>query len=420
MVHQYWLLALPILVLDAAQGVVATPGGHAKKSNPSPPGLHVLPLIEDNSDDYHSWIAEVAAGTPPQKMKLNLDIAKSTTWFISDKTYAECDGCKDGYYQLNKSKTSSPILGHTAISYGDPMTYPPSNLTFDLDFHRDTVNLAGVSIPKQVFGLFNPYKDEFSGIGGLALGPNVEHGYAPGKIYSSFLDNLVASKKIASRTYSIDLHEHGSKPGKSFSSIILGGIDTSKFKGKLVKRPLVKDELGTFGQVLKTIFREEGLRQTVPKGKNHASEVTSYEVHKNDSVFLLDSSNQYLRFRHSFVDPLYKTLGAVNDGHDAYFVPCEKRNMPGSWDFQFGDVTIKIPYNKIITNQSGDKGKTCWVGVLTTWKGQLVLGQPFLEAAYLAFDLDNKQVALAPPANCGEKLVAFGSGPNAIPNLKGC
>ncbi|KAF5671876.1 aspartic-type signal peptidase [Fusarium denticulatum] len=385
MVHQYWLLALPLLVLDTAQGVIATHAKHARNSRPSPPGLHVLPLIADNSDDYHSWIAEVAAGTPPQKMRLNLDIAKSTTWFISDKTYAECDGCKNGYYQLNKSKTSTPVLGHTAISYGDPTTYPPSNQTFDLDYHKDTVQIAGVSIPKQVFGLFNPYKDEFSGIGGLALGPNVEHGYAPGKIYSSFLDNLVANKKIASRTYSIDLHEHGSKP----ASIILGGIDT-------------------------------GLSQTVLNGKNKAGKVTSYQVHKNDSVFLLDSSNQYLRFRHSFVDPLYKTLGAVNNGQDAYFVPCEKRNMPGSWDFQFGDVTIKIPYSKIITDQSGDKGKTCWVGVLTTWKGQLVLGQPFLEAAYLAFDLDNKQVALAPPAYCGEKLVAFGSGPNAIPNLKGC
>lgn len=31
------------------------------------------------------------------------------------------------------------------------------------------------------------------------------------------------------------------------ASIIFGGIDTSKFEGKLVKRPLVKDELGTFG-----------------------------------------------------------------------------------------------------------------------------------------------------------------------------
>ncbi|KAG4290100.1 hypothetical protein FPRO06_01986 [Fusarium proliferatum] len=380
MVRQYWLLALPILAIDAALGVVAIPGS---QSNPSPSGVHVLPLIEDGSDDYHSWNAEVAAGTPPQKMKLFLDIARSTTWFISDKIYAECDGCVNGYYQLNKSKTSSPVLGHTTASYGDPTTYPPSNGTFDLDYHKDTVQIAGVSIPNQAFGLLNPSKNEFNGIGALSLGPSMEHGYAPGELYSSFLDNLVADKKVASRTYSIDLRRHGSKPGKP--SIVL-----------------------------------TGLHQTVPNGKNKAGKVTSYEVHKNDSVFLLDSSNQYLRFRHSFVDPLYKTLGAVNDGHDAYFVPCEKRNMPGSWDFQFGDVTIKIPYSKIITDQSDDKGKTCWVGVLTTWKGQLVLGQPFLEAAYLAFDLDNKQVALAPPANCGEKLVAFGSGPNAIPNLMGC
>ncbi|KAI1053256.1 hypothetical protein LB506_012362 [Fusarium annulatum] len=380
MVRQYWLLALPILAMDAALGVVAIPGS---QSNPSPSGVHVLPLIEDGSDDYHSWNAEVAAGTPPQKMKLFLDIARSTTWFISDKIYAECDGCVNGYYQLNKSKTSSPVLGHTTASYGDPTTYPPSNGTFDLDYHKDTVQIAGVSIPNQAFGLLNPSKNEFNGIGALSLGPSMEHGYAPGELYSSFLDNLVADKKVASRTYSIDLRRHGSKPGKP--SIVL-----------------------------------TGLHQTVPNGKNKAGKVTSYEVHKNDSVFLLDSSNQYLRFRHSFVDPLYKTLGAVNDGNDAYFVPCEKRNMPGSWDFQFGDVTIKIPYSKIITDQSDDKGKTCWVGVLTTWKGQLVLGQPFLEAAYLAFDLDNKQVALAPPANCGEKLVAFGSGPNAIPNLMGC
>ncbi|RKL43313.1 hypothetical protein BFJ72_g4726 [Fusarium proliferatum] len=380
MVRQYWLLALPILAMDAALGVIAIPGS---QSNPSPSGVHILPLIEDGSDDYHSWNAEVAAGTPPQKMKLFLDIARSTTWFISDKIYAECDGCVNGYYQLNKSKTSSPVLGHTTASYGDPTTYPPSNGTFDLDYHKDTVQIAGVSIPNQAFGLLNPSKNEFNGIGALSLGPSMEHGYAPGELYSSFLDNLVADKKVASRTYSIDLRRHGSKPGKP--SIVL-----------------------------------TGLHQTVPNGKNKAGKVASYEVHKNDSVFLLDSSNQYLRFRHSFVDPLYKTLGAVNDGNDAYFVPCEKRNMPGSWDFQFGDVTIKIPYSKIITDQSDDKGKTCWVGVLTTWKGQLVLGQPFLEAAYLAFDLDNKQVALAPPANCGEKLVAFGSGPNAIPNLMGC
>ncbi|KAL5584014.1 hypothetical protein FOVSG1_015365 [Fusarium oxysporum f. sp. vasinfectum] len=371
MVYQYWLLALRILVLDAAQGVVAIPGSHARKSNPSPPGLHVLPLIEDNSDDYHSWIAEVAAGTPPQKMKLTVDIAKSTTWFISDKTFAECDGCNDGYYQLNKSKTSSPILGHTAISYGDPTTYPPTFLNKSLVFSTPT----RMNSPELV---------------GLHLAPMWNMDMHRGR--STALSWTISLQRKRLRAAPTVL---------TYTSTVLSQASPSV----LLSEPSI---------VL------TGLRQTVLKGKSHASEVTTYEVHKNDSVFLLDSANQYLRFRHSFVDPLYKTLGAVNDGHDAYFVPCEKRNMPGSWDFQFGDVTIKIPYNKIITNQSDDRGKTCWVGVLTTWKGQLVLGQPFLEAAYLAFDLDNKQVALAPPANCGEKLVAFGSGPNAIPNLKGC
>lgn len=62
--------------MDAALGVIAIPGS---QSNPSPSGVHILPLIEDGSDDYHSWNAEVAAGTPPQKMKLFLDIARSTT-----------------------------------------------------------------------------------------------------------------------------------------------------------------------------------------------------------------------------------------------------------------------------------------------------------------------------------------------------
>lgn len=79
MVHKYRLLALPLLMLDAARGVAAIPKNHAQESNPPPATLHVLPLIADISDDYHSWIAEVAAGTPPQKMRLNLDIAKSTT-----------------------------------------------------------------------------------------------------------------------------------------------------------------------------------------------------------------------------------------------------------------------------------------------------------------------------------------------------
>ncbi|KAF4455952.1 hypothetical protein F53441_1819 [Fusarium austroafricanum] len=415
MFQQSWVVVIPSLLL-AASTAIAAPDVlhlpvHARRHElkKSAHGPHPVTVIHDQEDvSSQSYEVTVAVGAPYQKMKLALDTSKSKTWLISEEIFAECDGCNAGYFQLNKSKTVSPILGYEDISYGDPTTIPPSNITFNVDLHRDSFDIAGMSIAKQTFGVLTPGKGKaFNGIGFLGLGPDRDLGYKAGKPYNTILDSLAAEGQIPSRTYSLDLRDYDSKDG----SLIFGGIDTGKFKGKLVKRPLVKDELGTFGPSI--VLSNYG--QTSPEGKKF-----SYKVPQGDSVFLIDSMNQYFRLRHSFVDPLFRDLGAVNDGHDAYYVPCKKRDMPGTWDFHFGEATIKVPYKSIITELSNDKGKTCFVGVLTTSKGQLVLGQSFLQAAYVAFDLDNKQVALAQSANCGHKLVAFGSGPNAIPELKGC
>ncbi|GJC80908.1 acid protease [Colletotrichum liriopes] len=147
----------------------------------------------------------------------------------------------------------------------------------------------------------------------------------------------------------------------------------------------------------------------------------SYPVNAADSVFTLDTANQYMRLRHSFVDPLLRDLGAVNNGYDAYTAPCSKRDEPGSWDFQFGDATIKIPYkNLIIDAVLEENSDYCFVAILVTWKGQLVLGAPFFQSAYISYDFDNKVVGLAQPADCGGKVVAFGNGTDAIPKLTGC
>ncbi|OLN97043.1 putative aspartic-type endopeptidase OPSB 3 [Colletotrichum chlorophyti] len=417
MVRQHWTVVLPALV-QAAQAVVAVPGvvhlpvqarhdsNTLKRSAPQP---RPLTLSHDQEDiTAQSYEVTVSVGTPPQKMKLGLEVSKSETWLISDGVFALCDGCDDGYFQINKSKTVSPLLGYGTAEYGDPTTIPPSNVTFDLDLHKDTFEIGHMSIPQQTFGVLTPGPNKsYNGLGIIGLGPNLEHGYEAGKPYNTVLDSLAAQGYIASRTYSLDLRSYDSKEG----ALIFGGIDTRRFKGKLVKRPLVKDELGTFGPSIVL----SGYGQTLSNGKKF-----KYNVPQNDSVFLLDTGNQYFRLRHSFVDPLYKDLGAVNDGGDRYYVKCNKRHMPGTWDFEFGEVTIKVPYKSLITELSPDNGKHCQVGVLTTWKGQLVLGQPFLQAAYAAFDLDNKQVALAPSADCGQNIVAFGSGPNAIPELTGC
>ncbi|OLN97904.1 putative aspartic-type endopeptidase OPSB 4 [Colletotrichum chlorophyti] len=388
---KFLLLALS-QITQPASGLVNLPvtarhdAETLKRSNSGP---KIQKLIHDQYDvSQQSYLVEIKAGNPPQKMFLGLMSASSKT-------------SED--FHLNKSNTISTLKGHDSAKYGDPTTFPPSNITFDLDIYNDRFEIANVKITKQTFGLLTPGPGKAdNGIGLLGLGPNLELGYEAGKPYNTVLDSLAAQGAIPSRTYSLDLRGPG--------AITFGGADTGRFEGELIKRPMVKDELGTFGPSI--VLSSFG--QTAPNGTTYR-----YDVPNGDEVFMLDTGNQYFRLRHSSADPLFRDLGAVNDGNDAYFVPCSKREEPGTWDFQFGGVTIKVPYKNFITELSND-GKNCFVGVLTTWNGQLVLGQSFLQAAYLSFDFDNRLVGIAPSADCRSALVAFESGPHAIPQLTGC
>ncbi|KAK1987736.1 aspartic peptidase domain-containing protein [Colletotrichum cereale] len=346
---------------------------------------------------YHhdgAYGVDVKIGQPPQTVELYIMTADSKTWIAND------------YFLTNKSKSLSAPKGQDIATYGDPTTYPPSNDTIHFDLYEDKFEIADTKICKQTFGV----TDEYSDVGLLGLGPDLHRGYQPGSPYNTVLDSLAAQRAIPGRAFSVDLRPIEANKG----ALTFGGADTGRFEGKLVKRPLVKDELGTFGPSVVL----SGYGQTAPNGTKF-----NYDVPKGDEVITIDSGNQYFRFRHSIADPLFRDLGAVNDGNDAYYAPCSKRDEPGTWDFHFGEVTIKVPYKNFITEEKDDSGKNCFVGVLTTWKGQLrfgVIPESFMQAAYLSYDYDNKVVGMAPSADCKGKLVPFTSGPNAIPDLTGC
>ncbi|KAG7112340.1 aspartic-type endopeptidase OPSB like protein [Verticillium longisporum] len=349
-----------------------------------------------NSDDFSAsfYSIKVKVGTPPQEIDLLLNSRSDITWVPSLN------------FNAWKSTTfSNRSLGSVDVVYGDPTVIPPSLMKFHLDLHEDVMTIGGISIPKQRFGIAKPHAGD---IGAFSIGPDRELGYEPGKPFNTVIDNLAAQKAIASRTYSLDLRNYDDPK----AGLLFGAANTGRFEGKLVKRPLVKDELGTWEPSLVLT----GLGQS---GSNGSEEV--YSVDPNHSTLTLDTSNQYLRLTHAFVDPLLRDMGAVNNGQDAYTAPCSLRDGPGSWDFKFGEATIKIPYKDIIQDAVLEKGSDyCFVGVLVTWKGQLVLGAPFFQAAYISYDFDNQQVALAQAADCEGKVVTFGSGPNAIPDLTGC
>ncbi|EEY20329.1 conserved hypothetical protein [Verticillium alfalfae VaMs.102] len=330
-----------------------------------------------NSDDVSAsfYSIKVKVGTPPQEIDLLLNSRSDITWVPSLD------------FNARRSITfSNRSLGSVDVVYGDPTVTPPSLMKFHLDLHEDVMTIGGISIPKQRFGIAKPHEGD---IGAFSIGPNRDLGYEAGKPFNSVIDNLAAQRAIASRTYSLDLRNYDDPK----AGLLFGAANTGRFEGKLVKRPLVKDELGTWEPSLVLT----GLGQSSSNGSEEV-----YSVDPNHSTLTLDTSNQYLRLTHAFVDPLLRDMGAVNNGRDAYTAPCSLRNGPGSWDFKFGEATIKIPYKDIIQDAVLEKGT------------------PFFQAAYISYDFDNRQVALAQAADCEGKVVTFGSGPNAIPDLTGC
>ncbi|KAG7116512.1 aspartic-type endopeptidase OPSB like protein [Verticillium longisporum] len=280
-----------------------------------------------NGDDVSAsfYSINVKVGTPPQEVGLLLNSRSDITWVPSLE------------FNARKSITfSNRSLGSVDVVYGDPTVTPPSLMKFHLDLHEDVMTIGGISIPKQRFGIAKPHEGD---IGAFSIGPDRDLGYEAGKPFNSVLDNLAAQKAIASRTYSLDLRDFDDPK----AGLLFGGANTGRFEGKLVKRPLVKDELGTWEPSLVLT----GLGQSTSNG---AQEV--YSVDPNHSTLTLDTSNQYLRLTHAFADPLLRA--------------------------------------------------------------------PFFQSAYISYDFDNQQVALAQAADCEGKVVTFGSGPNAIPDLTGC
>lgn len=53
--------------------------------------------------------------------------------------------------------------------------------------------------------------------------------------------------------------------------------------------------------------------------------------------------------------------------------------------------------------------------ILTCDAGLPFLGDAFLRAAYVVFDIDNRNIHVAQAASCGSNITVIGKGPDAVP-----
>lgn len=213
------------------------------------------------------------------------------------------------------------------------------------------------------FGVADASVDEFSGILGIGAGEGVN------TLYPNFIDELAKQGVTKTKAFSLAL---GSKTEEE-GVIIFGGVDTGKFSGKLAHLPIVPADDSPDG-VARYWVDMNSISLSPPTGKSTTFANTKMTV-------FLDSGSTLTLLPQSLVNEIADSLGSTGTDDSGFaIVDCSLINEPGTIDFAFDGVTIKVPYSEMIRSVSS-LPPHCYLGMMGSTQFAL-LGDTFLRSAY--------------------------------------
>jgi len=356
------------------------------------------PLTQNQQVEY---LINITVGTPPQKMAVTLDTGSSDLWIPSvSSTPCKRGKCDGG--QFNPQLSSSYVIvdqGGFNITYAGPGDSDAGNWV------QETVTIGGSkSINSTIIGVALEGADDH---GVMGVGFDTNEAYpnpSSNGTYPSVVDHMVSEGLLNRKAYSLYLNDLSQTTG----SICFGCVDTTKYSGSLVALPL---QLGVAGSGL------DGADPTQP----NAFYVTLTSVSFVDAVgastqlsptgyaqsVLLDSGTSQTLLTNDILTRIANGLGAVQTGADTYTVPCSYSNTNASIVYQFGGSNgpkVSVPLSELVygetvsPSQYSKSSGGCDMGVTGPIDGQAILGDTFLRNAYVVYDIDNYQVAIAQAA----------------------
>lgn len=323
------------------------------------------------------YFANASLGTPQQQFRFHIDTGSSDLW-ANAKSSNLCkqkgDLCAEsGTYDANSSSTYEYVNSDFNISYVDGSGAWG-------DYAKDTIHFGGRTIEGLQFGIgYNSTSPE--GILGIGYPMNeVQVQRAGGQPYPNLPQLLANEGVINTNAYSLWLNDLDASTG----SILFGGVDNEKFEGELQKLPIIPNN---------GVFKEFVIAMTAMGMNGVEGSVFSDEV----VPVLLDSGSSLMYLPDSIVSGLYQQFNAQWDPNQgAAFVDCNQAETNADLLFTFSGVTITVPMNElvIVAGTQGDQ-PICILGIGPAGTSTCVLGDTFLRSAYVVYDLDNNQIALA-------------------------
>ncbi|KAG5985383.1 hypothetical protein E4U55_003611 [Claviceps digitariae] len=375
---------------DAQPRVIGLPVHRSKIRDPVAHDRNMMQrkrgTVSQQADNMKTlYYFNASLGTPPQHVRLHLDTGSSDMWVNTPSSYLckqELHFCSEsGTYSANSSATYQYIGGAFNISYTDGSSSKG-------DYVTDIIRFSGQSIPAFEFaiGYMSTSTENVLGVGY----PTNEAQVKPGgrnKPYENLPAKLHANGLTSSNSFSLWLNDVHAGAG----NILFGGIDTDKFQGSLVSVPIQKinDEYSQF------FITMTGL------------DIGAEEVASDIALaVLLDSGTSLTYLPNGMTAQIYRLLNvAYSEEQEVAVVPCSLRNENATMTFRFSSpAAITVSLSEMILDlqdASGmpvsveDGAQTCIFGILPALDHPSILGDTFLRGAYVVFDMDHNEIALA-------------------------
>lgn len=331
----------------------------------------------DNQETLYFMNASL--GTPEQNFLLHIDTGSSDLW-VNARNSPLCSNralpcAQAGVYSANDSSTYEFVNSVFNISYVDGSGASG-------DYARDTFHMNDITVDDLQFGI--GYRSSSpEGILGIGYTVNeVQVNRAGLQPYPNLPQKLVDDKKINTNAYSLWLNDLDASSG----NILFGGVDTAKFDGTLSKLPIIPEQ----GVYAEFIIALTALGENGQKGS----------IFQNQEVpVLLDSGSSLMYLPDNIATAMYEKFNADYDStQGAAYCDCDIANQEGSLDFTFSadGPTISVPINELVLAMGVSRGEeVCILGIGPAGDSISVLGDTFLRSAYVVYDLENNQIALA-------------------------
>lgn len=356
-------------------------------------------LALDNMFTYYN--VSIQVGTPPQKMNVLVDTGSSDLWVI-DKDNKYCASSQSQLSSLNYIDCSrSGVFDHSASS-----TFHKNNSDFFIkygdgtvaegDWATDTLAISGVTIKNMSFGLGTSTNSSTSILGiGYALNEASAALDDNPYTYLNFPLRLVQQGAISIPAYSLYLNDIYAKSG----SVLFGGVDHAKYQGTLAKIPILPTSKDSSTPVAFMV----ALNSLVFNSQSSSSKVSSSETLSQSIYALLDSGTSMTYLPQSLArSVIIDQFEGVYVSQLGYYV--QNCDFQGNLTYDFSGAKISVPFSNLLFPLQRKDGQPltnskdqpiCAIGILPFESSFALLGDTFLRNAYVVYDLQNNEIALA-------------------------